>query len=538
LWIVAALVCSLLAGCARTEPATSAPEPDTTPAPAAPAWWEQLDWDHPDHIFAGDNILVEIYDSGRVRFTLAASYRTSELSVYTGEGRVDTLTRQGDVWRGAEEIAAKTENGALVLMVRDKGWYLLDITALKTTTVRDSQNPETYYRLEEDGTLDPQPSSLPDYSQQSPKFRYLQLDTGEKRVVLSLYRDDTFLLTCRDSGQEEALLWGEWDDGNTAITFWPDEQCCGPDTQFRLEKTGGLRVYNGDGPESLPLAAGDAFQKVGDMLDLEPFDGAVVSLVVDGDRPAIYLDREEDEALLERFRARMADAAELRYPQWTEDPEDRPNLQFDLNINGEDITMVLCPCIVAGTEDKYLLVRKDSYMGRVTYTYYQTQMGDDYDRMYALFQEQYEKEPQVLTAAMAAQIRAQTAAISNLDWSDEFPLDENGIPIQYSYVLREQRATGYWRGGNAYGAGSRTCQAKTGVFYCTAGTVAVRTNQIPYGTKLYIRTPGGGFIYGYAVANDTGTALVEGIIDVDLFYDTYEESKLNSVRWVDIYVLE
>ena len=54
----------------------------------------------------------------------------------------------------------------------------------------------------------------------------------------------------------------------------------------------------------------------------------------------------------------------------------------------------------------------------------------------------------------------------------------------------------------------------------------------------YIRTPGGGFIYGYAVANDTGTGLVEGIIDVDLFYDTYEQSVLNSVRWVDIYILE
>ena len=88
------------------------------------------------------------------------------------------------------------------------------------------------------------------------------------------------------------------------------------------------------------------------------------------------------------------------------------------------------------------------------------------------------------------------------------------------------------------GAGSRTSQAKTGVYYCTAGTVAVRANEIPYGTRMYIRTPGGGFIYGYAVANDTGTGLVEGVIDVDLFYDTYEESVLNSVRWVDIYILD
>ena len=63
--------------------------------------------------------------------------------------------------------------------------------------------------------------------------------------------------------------------------------------------------------------------------------------------------------------------------------------------------MVLCPCIVAGTEDKYLLVQKDSYMGRVTYTYYQTQQGDDYDRMAALFE-----EPTLLTTAASKRGRS------------------------------------------------------------------------------------------------------------------------------------
>ena len=111
----------------------------------------------------------------------------------------------------------------------------------------------------------------------------------------------------------------------------------------------------------------------------------------------------------------------------------------------------------------------------------------------------------------------------------DYPLDENGTPINYKYVLHNQRATGYWRAGRAWGASGE---------YCMAGTVAVRANEIPYGTKMYIRTPDGNFIYGYAVANDTGTGLMQGIIDVDLFYETYEESCLNSVRWVDIYILE
>ena len=586
LWVLAALVCSLLAGCAGAEPPSSDPEPEPPP----PAWWELLSWDRPVQTLTGKNITARVYDSGRASFTLdVPAQGDCDLRIYTGYGRVDTVYLRGGVWSGAKELGARADGNGLTLMLRDGDWDLQSITALKTLVRTQDGTTEEFYRRDipepeededgeerEDGETKTnpagaqelifRPSSLPDFSLQSPKFRYIKLDsqdseeTGSEWVVLALYRDDTFLLSAKEDGVVFPLLWGKWDDGNTAITFWPDEQCCGPDTTFRLEKTGGLRVYEGGGPPSLPLTKGDAFLKVGDMLDFPAFDSAVVSMVVDGDRPALFLGREEDdeeaadgdqaeaeariehtqsdEELLDAFREMMLDAVELTNPRWTEDPEDRPNIQFDLNINGEDITMVLCPCIVADTEDKYLLVQKDSYMGRVTYTYYQTRQGDDYDRMCELFQARYEEDPQVLTAAMAAQTRAQTAAISNLDWSDEFPLDENGIPIEYNYVLREQRATGYWRSGNVYGAGSRACEAKTGIYYCTAGTVAVRASQIPYGTKMYIRTQSGGFIYGYAVANDTGTGLVEGLIDVDLFYDSYQESVLNSVRWVDIYVLD
>lgn len=121
------------------------------------------------------------------------------------------------------------------------------------------------------------------------------------------------------------------------------------------------------------------------------------------------------------------------------------------------------------------------------------------------------------------------SAISTFDFSAQYPLDANGIPVNYKEVLHNQRATGYWRAGKPWGASGMNCQP---------GTVAVRANEIPYGTKMYIRTPDGNFTYGYAVANDTGTGLVQGLIDVDLFYATYKESALNSVRWVDIYILE
>ncbi len=551
------------------------PQPET-PASVSQEplpWWQEADWSAPASSWEGEGLRLDRYGDGRVQLRYGDPMLTRdggsdcywEFTFLTRDGESTVVANESELPLGLadpdtndllglyewgsilqdktfpEAHAFLEEDEALTLQLEESPWEG-ELYGVRAKAEREgaNQSVDTFFLAEGD-TLLPEESSMPDFTQDSAQFRYLQLDTGDDRVMLSLYRDGTFLLSARRVVTDRTdCQWGAWEDGNTAITLWPDPQCCGPEAEFRLDKTGGLRVYNGGGPGALLFPVGSAFQKVGDLLDLPAFDAAVVSKVVDGDRPALFLDRARDEELLDAFREMMEDAIQLKYPQWTEDPEDRPNLQFDLNLNGEDVTMVLCPCIVANTEDKYLLVQKDSWMGRVTYTYYQTQQGDDYDRMVALFDEQYEKDPQVFTAAMAAQTRAQTAAISNLDWSDDFPLDENGIPVTYKAVLREQKATGYasLRGRQTWGAGSRTCQAKTGVYYCTAGTVAVRANEIPYGTKLYIRTPGGGFIYGYAVANDTGTGLVEGIIDVDLFYDTYEQSVLNSVRWVDIYILE
>ena len=46
-------------------------------------------------------------------------------------------------------------------------------------------------------------------------------------------------------------------------------------------------------------------------------------------------------------------------------------------------------------------------------------------------------------------------------------------------------------------------------------------------------------MYGYALASDTGGFISGEVgVDVDLFYETYRESALNSLRTVDIYVLE
>lgn len=132
------------------------------------------------------------------------------------------------------------------------------------------------------------------------------------------------------------------------------------------------------------------------------------------------------------------------------------------------------------------------------------------------------EEPVAQEELVGAQV-----AISPLDFGYNF--DENGIPIGYTKVLENQKATGY-----SARAGARTASGR----HAVPGHVAVNPEIIPYGTKLYIASPDNSFIYGYAIAADTGIGLMDGVTDIDLFYDSYTESLLNSVRYVNVYVLD
>ena len=99
-------------------------------------------------------------------------------------------------------------------------------------------------------------------------------------------------------------------------------------------------------------------------------------------------------------------------------------------------------------------------------------------------------------------------------------------PASYSKVLTG-KATGYY---SKSGKGS----SGRGLGY---GTVAVDPDVIPYGTLLYITSTDGSFVYGYAVATDTGIAVQDGRILVDLFYETYAESVINGAINVNVYVV-
>lgn len=105
--------------------------------------------------------------------------------------------------------------------------------------------------------------------------------------------------------------------------------------------------------------------------------------------------------------------------------------------------------------------------------------------------------------------------------------DSNGTVVGYTQVL-----TG---SGTAYTAPAGACTA-TGVTAYHGG-VAVNPNIIPYGSKLYIESTDGSFVYGYATAVDTGGALMSGTAIVDCFYNTYDECVNFGRRNVNVYVL-
>lgn len=96
-------------------------------------------------------------------------------------------------------------------------------------------------------------------------------------------------------------------------------------------------------------------------------------------------------------------------------------------------------------------------------------------------------------------------------------------------VYSGKRSTGYSASSTARGASGQRL---------TYGSVAVDPSIIPYGTLMYITSDDGRFVYGYAYAADTGTALQTGHAFVDLYYETYDESVESAVIPVTVYIID
>lgn len=121
---------------------------------------------------------------------------------------------------------------------------------------------------------------------------------------------------------------------------------------------------------------------------------------------------------------------------------------------------------------------------------------------------------------------ADVKCVSTLSPSSAIPLDANGNPVEYKSKITA-RATAYTYTGN---------NCATGVAP-QPGYIAVNPKVIPYGTKMYIKTANGSFVYGYAVAADTGGFINNYPNGIDLFMSTKSACTTFGVQNVEIYIL-
>ena len=110
----------------------------------------------------------------------------------------------------------------------------------------------------------------------------------------------------------------------------------------------------------------------------------------------------------------------------------------------------------------------------------------------------------------------------------------DGTTVPFTQMI-PARATAYYAGScgkarshPAYGITATGTTARV-------GAIAVDPKHIPYGTQMYIVTPDGTIVYGFATAEDCGGSIKGN--RVDLYFDTAKECFSFGRRDVDIYVL-
>ena len=106
------------------------------------------------------------------------------------------------------------------------------------------------------------------------------------------------------------------------------------------------------------------------------------------------------------------------------------------------------------------------------------------------------------------------------------PDGTTNAPASYSKVLTG-KATGY------YPSRARVLP----VWVWVTAPWPLTPMSSPTAPCCILTSTDGSFVYGYAVATDTGIAVQDGRILVDLFYETYAESVINGAINVNVYVV-
>lgn len=133
---------------------------------------------------------------------------------------------------------------------------------------------------------------------------------------------------------------------------------------------------------------------------------------------------------------------------------------------------------------------------------------------------------QTVSAAGESEEPKQQPAVSTEEISENTITTSTGTSYTYTNVLTVT-ATAY------------SCEGYTGYTYsgtvARVGAIAVDPKVIPIGTKMYIVSNDGQYVYGYCVAEDTGGSIIGNRID--LYFDTFAECWDFGVRTCTVYIL-
>ena len=123
----------------------------------------------------------------------------------------------------------------------------------------------------------------------------------------------------------------------------------------------------------------------------------------------------------------------------------------------------------------------------------------------------------------------------DLDGDKNQPIIGNGVIVLPSgEVLTYTHADQYW--ATAYTSWVEDCTGTTATgTQARVGAIAVDPTVIPYGTRMFIVTNDGEYVYGIATAEDCGGGIKGN--HVDLFFNTVEECFQFGVRDCIIYFL-
>lgn len=86
----------------------------------------------------------------------------------------------------------------------------------------------------------------------------------------------------------------------------------------------------------------------------------------------------------------------------------------------------------------------------------------------------------------------------------------------------------------AYSCEGYTGTTATGTV-ARVGAIAVDPSVIPYGTRMYIVSDDGAYVYGYSVAEDCGGGIKGN--KIDLYFDTVSECYQFGRRTCTVYIL-